>query len=122
VTAGAAYSYSRYEADAASAYAGAEKYHNASVYGSYMIAPDFLVIGAYNYTRALGDSSAKYHQFNLGVDYLLSKRTDVYAMAGYQHAMGQNGQGAAEASIGSFGFAAGKSTQEMAAIGIRHKF
>jgi predicted porin len=81
-----------------------------------------MFTGAYNYTRALGDSSAKYHQMNIGVDYLLSKRTDVYALAGYQHAIGENGQGAAEASMGSFGIAAGKSTQEVVAIGLRHKF
>jgi predicted porin len=121
-TVGAAYSYSRYEPDAASAFTDAQKYHNASVFGIWSVAPDFQVVAAYNYTRALGDSSAKYHQVNAGVDYLLSKRTDVYALAGYQHALGQNGQGAAEASIGSFGFAAGKSTQEMAAIGVRHRF
>jgi predicted porin len=121
-TLGAAYSYSRYEADAASTFAQAEKYHNASVFGLWSVAPDFQVIAAYNYTRALGDSSAKYHQVNVGVDYLLSKRTDVYVLGGYQHALGENGQGAAEASIGSFGFAAGKSTQEMAAVGLRHRF
>jgi predicted porin len=122
LTVGAAYSYSQYSADAASTYSGSEKYHNGSVFAQYYLTPAFLVIGAYNYTRALGDSSAKYHQVNIGTDYLLSKRTDVYALAGYQHALGQNGLGPAEATIGSYGIAAGKSTQEVVVVGLRHKF
>ncbi|MHB9835091.1 porin [Paraburkholderia terrae] len=122
LTLGAAYSYSQYTADAASTYSGSEKYHNGSVFAQYQITPAFLVIAGYNYTRALGDSSAKYHQVNIGTDYNLSKRTDVYALAGYQHALGQNGQGPAEASIGSLGIASGKSTQELIAVGLRHKF
>ncbi|MFB9122544.1 porin [Paraburkholderia dipogonis] len=121
-TVGAAYSYSQYASDAASTYAGSEKYHNGSIFAQYNFTPAFMVIGAYNYTRALGDSSAKYHQINVGTDYLLSKRTDVYALAGYQHAMGDNGQGPAEASIGSYGIPAGKSTQEAVVIGLRHRF
>jgi predicted porin len=122
LTVGAAYSYSQYSADAASTYSGSEKYHNGSVFAQYYLTPAFLVIGAYNYTRALGDSSAKYHQVNIGTDYFLSKRTDVYALAGYQHALGQNGLGPAEATIGSYGIASGKSTQEVVVVGLRHKF
>ncbi|MEN8503586.1 MULTISPECIES: porin [Paraburkholderia] len=122
VTFGAAYSYSQYSADAASTYEGSEKYHNGSVFAQYNFTPAFMVIGAYNYTRALGDSSAKYHQINVGTDYLLSKRTDVYALAGYQHAIGKNGQGAADASVGSYGIPAGKSTQEVVVVGLRHRF
>jgi predicted porin len=79
--------------------------------------------------RALGDSSAKYHSFALGADYSLSKRTDVYATFGYSHAIGEqralNGTlVSAEASIGSYGIpsGAGNSTQEIAIVGIRHRF
>ena len=121
-TVGAAYGYAQYSADSASTFTGSEKYHNGSVFAQYQVTPAFLLIAGYNYTRALGDSSAKYHQVNIGADYSLSKRTDVYALAGYQHASGQNGQGAAEASIGSYGIAAGKGTQEVVAVGLRHKF
>ncbi|NPT45793.1 porin [Paraburkholderia sp. 1N] len=121
-TVGAAYSYSRYVPDAASTYQDAEKYHNGSVFAIWQATPAFQVIGAYNYTRAVGDSSAKYHQFNVGADYNLSKRTDVYAFGGYQHALGENGFGAAEASMGSLGIAAGKSTQEVVVVGLRHRF
>jgi predicted porin len=122
LTVGAAYSYSQYSSDAASAFTGSEKYHNGSVFAQYNFTPTFQIIGAYNYTRALGDSSAKYHQVNFGTDYLLSKRTDIYAFAGYQHAIGQNGLGPAEATLGSTDIASGKSTQEAVVIGLRHKF
>jgi predicted porin len=122
VTVGVAYSYSRYSPDAASSFSASEKYHNGSVFASYQVSPTWQLIAGYNYTRTTGDSSARYHQVNAGADYLLSKRTDVYASAGFQHASGQNGDGPAEASIGSFGFNAGKSTQEYVLVGVRYKF
>ncbi|ABO59550.1 porin (plasmid) [Burkholderia vietnamiensis] len=122
LTMGAAYSYSEYSADAASSFSGSQKYHNGSAFVQYQASPAMTFIGSYNYTRALGDSSAKYHQINIGTDYLLSKRTDIYALAGYQHAMGDNGQGPAEASMGSFAIPAGRSTQEVVVMGLRHRF
>ncbi|WP_321791823.1 porin [Caballeronia sp. J97] len=122
VTVGVAYSYSDYAADGASTFGQSEKFHNGSIFATWQVAPDFQTIVGYNYTRALGDSSAKYHQVNLGVDYLLSKRTDFYAIAGYQHASGQNGLGAAQAVIGSYDVNSGASYQVLAVAGIRHKF
>lgn len=122
VTVGVAYSYSDYAADGASTFAQSEKFHNGSIFAVWQVAPDFQTIVGYNYTRALGDSSAKYHQVNLGVDYLLSKRTDFYAIAGYQHASGQNGFGTAQAVIGSYDVNSGASYQVLAVAGIRHKF
>ncbi len=121
-TTGAAFSYSEYSPDASSSFGESQRFYNGSVFAQYYLTPAFMVIGAYNYTRALGDSSAKYHQVNIGTDYFLSKRTDIYAYAGYQHAIGQNGQGPAEASMGSTGIAAGASTQEVVVVGLRHKF
>lgn len=122
VTIGAAYSYSRYTPDAASSFSVAEKYHNGSLFVSWQASPAWLMIAGYNYTRSTGDSSARYHQINLGADYLLSKRTDIYASTGYQHANGENGAGTAEASIGSFGFNAGKASQAYVLAGVRHRF
>ncbi|WP_321815171.1 MULTISPECIES: porin [unclassified Paraburkholderia] len=122
LTAGVGYSYSLYAPDASSSFTVSEKYHNGSVFLSYQFTPAFQIVGGYNYTRTTGDSAATYHQANLGIDYSLSKRTDVYASAGYQHASGENGSGVAEASIGSFGYSAGKSTQEYALVGVRHRF
>lgn len=122
VTFGAAYSYSDYAPDGASTFTQSEKYQNGSVFASWQVTPTFQTIVGYNYTRSTGDSSAKYHQVNVGVDYLLSKRTDLFAIAAYQHASGQNGLGAAEAVIGSYDVNSGANYQVLAVAGIRHRF
>ncbi|WP_179403297.1 porin [Burkholderia guangdongensis] len=122
VTTGAAYSFTEYAADASSSFNRSEKFNNASLFALWQITPAVQAIAGYNYTASSGDSSAKYHQFNLGVDYSLSKRTDVYAMAGYTHASGQNGQGAAQAVVGSYDIDAGRNSQALAIVGLRQKF
>lgn len=122
VTFGAAYSFSDYTADAASTFTQSEKYQNGSVFALWQVTPTFSTVAGYNYTRSSGDSSARYHQLNLGADYALSKRTDVYATAGYTHASGQNGSGAAQAVIGSYDVDAGASSQILAIVGLRHRF
>ncbi|RQR70519.1 MULTISPECIES: porin [unclassified Burkholderia] len=119
---GGYYSYSQYNPDAASAFNRSEKYHNGSVYALWQVSPALLTEIGYNYLRSLGDSSAKYHQVSIGADYNLSKRTDVYAVASYGHATGQNGAGPAQAVIGSIDVDAGKSSQAIATVGLRHRF
>jgi predicted porin len=121
-TLGGYYSYSQYNPDAASAFDRSEKYHNGSVYALWQVSPALLTEIGYNYLRSLGDSSAKYHQVSIGADYNLSKRTDVYAVASYGHATGQNGAGPAQAVIGSIDVDAGKSSQAIATVGLRHRF
>ncbi|WP_321803527.1 porin [Burkholderia sp. BCC1988] len=121
-TLGGYYSYSQYNPDASSAFNRAEKYHNGSVYAVWQVSPALLTEVGYNYLRSLGDSSAKYHQFSLGADYNLSKRTDIYTVASYGHATGQNGSGAAQAVIGSIDVDAGKSSQAIVTVGLRHRF
>lgn len=64
---------------------------------------------------------------NLGASYLLSKRTTLYWVAGYQKATGTNvsANGAivpAQASVGSYGVNSGTSSQLVTVVGIRHKF
>ncbi|WP_118184504.1 porin [Paraburkholderia phosphatilytica] len=122
VTLGGAYSFSQYKPDAASSFSRSEKYHNGSVYAQWPVTSVFLTIVGYNYTRSTGDSSAKYHQLNLGVDYLLSKRTDLYATTAWQHASGTNGIGAAQAVIGSYDVNSGARSQMLAFLGMRQKF
>lgn len=122
VTVGAAYSFSEYSPDASSTFSRSEKYNSGSVFGSWQVSAPFQMIAGYNYTKSSGDSSARYHQFNLGVDYLLSKRTDLYSTVGYTHASGENGQGAAQAVIGSYDVDAGASSQALVMVGVRHKF
>ncbi|MEX4004449.1 porin [Paraburkholderia sp. EG285A] len=119
---GGAYSYSEYSPDASSTFTRSQKFQNISVFASWQMSPAVQFIGGYNFTKSSGDSSAKYHQFNLGADYALSKRTDVYAMAGYGHASGQNGLGAAQAVIGSFDVNSGANYQVMGIVGLRSRF
>jgi len=64
---------------------------------------------------------------NLGSDCSLSKRTDLYALAGYQKASGRtlDAKGSsvvAQASIGDFGVSSGADNQALVVVGIRHKF
>jgi predicted porin len=132
-TAGASYSNAQYKNDGASTFTSTEKYNIGNVFLNYQATPAILVGAGYSYERATGDTSATYHQASLGADYSLSKRTDLYAVAAYQHASGTQatnevvdgkavrGTQSAQASIGSYGFN-GTDTQELVIIGIRHKF
>jgi predicted porin len=104
-------------------------FNNAEVNFKYQLTPALLVGAAYDYTRGAeinGASRAQYHQGALGVDYFLSKRTDVYMIGVYQHALGEtlNQAGTlthATASIASI-TPSGNQNQFTARIGIRHKF
>ncbi|ABE30080.1 gram-negative porin family protein [Paraburkholderia xenovorans LB400] len=130
-TVGLSYSNARYSPDGKSGFSETEKYNIGNVFAAYQLTPALLVGAGYTYMKASGDTSASYHQASLGADYALSKRTDFYAMAAYQHASGTQSvydattgkrtTQAAQASIGSYGYA-GTSHQEIAIVGIRHKF
>ncbi len=129
-TAGLAYSNAQYKPDGASLYGSSEKYNTGQGWLNYQATAALLTGVGYNYTKSSGDTSATYHQVSLGADYSLSKRTDVYVTAAYQHASGQtrvtNSNGTvsvvdAEASVGSYGYA-GTSSQTLVNLGLRHKF
>lgn len=101
----------------------------------YLITPSVQLIGVYAFTdghatELPGASSAslhpKWHQFTVGVDYLLSKRTDVYLSAVYQRATGDastlvNG---AYRTVASIVYAGTSSSASQTAVftGIRHRF
>ncbi|PCE33675.1 porin [Burkholderia ubonensis] len=128
VTFGLGYSFAQYKPDTLSSFTSQEKFNTGRAFVNYQASPALLLGLGYAYTKASGDTDAKYHQVSLGADYSLSKRTDLYLLGAYQHASGKqrfaagvNGTQDAQASIGSYGFA-GKSSQEMVALGIRHKF
>ncbi|MDI7046859.1 porin, partial [Escherichia coli] len=77
---------------------------------------------AYDYTKGYGVNDAKYNQFVAGVDYFLSKRTDLYIAGVYQHASGTDSTGhAAVANISSLS-PSSTSNQVATVLGIRHKF
>jgi predicted porin len=125
-TLGLGYSNAQYAPDASSVFRDTEKYNTGQGFVNYQLSPALLLGLGYSYTHAGGDTSANYHQVSIGADYSLSKRTDLYMTAAWQHASGDTGDGSggftpAEASIGSYGYS-GTSTQTMFNLGLRHKF
>ncbi len=126
-TAGISYSNSQYRHDGASLFVQNERYNTGQGFLNYQASPSLLLGVGYSYTKSNGDTSATYHQASLGADYSLSKRTDVYMTAAYQHASGTTrddatGQTvAAQASIGSYGYA-GTGSQTLVNLGLRHRF
>jgi predicted porin len=115
-------SYSEYNPDASSTFTQSEKYGIGSLYAVWQVTPVLQTEAGYTYMKSSGDSSAKQNQFSLGADYFLSKKTDVYAIAAYAHASGENGAGAAQAVIGSTDINSGASSQALVMVGLRHKF
>lgn len=122
VTLGGYYSYSEYLEDASSKFTSSERYNNGSVYALWQVSPATQFEVGYDFLKSHGDSSATYHQVTLAADYALSKRTDLYASASYEHASGSNGAGPAQAVIADAYVAGGTSTQELVMVGIRHRF
>ncbi|WP_323119770.1 porin [Burkholderia alba] len=130
VTLGLGYSNAQYKSDSYSLFSSTQKYNTGRGFAAFQATPALLLGVGYSYTKASGNTDAKYHQVSLGGDYSLSKRTDVYLVGAYQHASGTQlsvsstgvvSTQAAQASIGSYGYA-GTTSQEMVAVGLRHKF
>jgi predicted porin len=104
-------------------------FNTGQAYLNYQISPEAVVGIGYNYTKGSGNNvSVSYNQFSFGADYFLSKRTDLYLLAGYQHASGNTIDAntgelvPAVASMGDFGNDASTNKQAMGMVGIRHKF
>ncbi|PLZ04353.1 porin [Burkholderia sp. WAC0059] len=126
-TLGVAYSNTRYGTDAYSSFGQTAKYNNGSAFFNWQFTPVLMMGLGYNYTALTGPASAHYNQANLGIDYTLTKRTDVYALAGYQKASGHTLDSAgrlvrARAAIGNYGVSSGASSQALSLVGIRHRF
>jgi predicted porin len=105
------------------AYAGKTAvFNNAEVNFSYQFTPAFLMGVAYEYTDSSGAGDAHYNQVNLGGDYFLSKRTDIYLTTAWQRASGIDSTGkAAVAALWPI-TASSDSHQIVAALGLRHRF
>jgi predicted porin len=88
----------------------------------YQLTPSVLLGTSYNYTRTRGAGDAHYNQVNAGVDYFVSKRTDVYLTSGYQDASGVDSTGkTATAALWPI-TTSSNDHQVVAAVGLRHKF
>jgi predicted porin len=106
-------------------YQGTASFNNAEINAKYQITPALLVGTAYDYTRgggAGGRDGATYHLVSAGLDYFLSKRTDVYTVTVFEKASGTDslGQSAVAQITGLTPSTTDK--QVSVRVGIRHKF
>jgi predicted porin len=110
-------------------FSGNMHYSNVEINGEYRVGAALLLGVAYDYMKGSSLSSARgtvggatWQQVSLGADYSLSKRTDVYLMAMYQHAAGTDSTGgAAHAAIYTI-TPSDSNHQSVVRVGIRHRF
>ncbi|WCM18609.1 porin [Paraburkholderia bryophila] len=91
----------------------------------YRLTPALLLGVAYAYTRASsfeGESGASYQQWNLGADYALSKRTDLYAVLLHEKAGGFDSTGHRAVAAMTFATPSASDAQTGFTVGIRHLF
>ncbi|WP_133647347.1 porin [Paraburkholderia flava] len=129
-TIGATYSNIKFMNFTAGAFANqTATFNNAELNFKYQLTPALVLGAAYDFTKGSsisGGSAAKYHQFSLGSDYFLSKRTDVYLIGVFQHASGDtltaDGK-VIEADAAINGLSPSSNRNQLTArVGIRHKF
>jgi len=104
---------------------GSVAFNNVEVNAKYQITPALLVGVAYDYLmqgKAAPSNGAIYRTVSAGLDYFLSKATDVYFLAAMQHATGEASTGGgARADLTTLGASSG-ANQTLVRVGIRHKF
>ncbi|SAK96022.1 outer membrane protein (porin) [Caballeronia hypogeia] len=104
---------------------GTATFNNAELNFKYQVTPALLAGASYVYTRnsgANGMESATYNQGSIGLDYFLSKRTDIYATGTFQKASGTDSTGkAAVASINGVTPSV-SDRQVVVRVAMRHKF
>ncbi len=98
------------------------RFNNVEANFKYQITPALVAGVALDYTRGYNINHAQYKQGTIGVDYFLSKRTDVFANVTYQHAQGTDSTGAPARAVISTVSPSSDSNQVASVIGIRHKF
>jgi predicted porin len=109
---------------------GTAIFNNVDVGVQYQFTPAFTTGIAYDYLTSNGVTTESgttvgnqhYHQVSLVSDYLLSKRTDLYIGAGWQHASGTSSLGTpAVANIDNLGDSSNHQ-QLLFRLGMRHRF
>ncbi|WP_449414439.1 porin [Pandoraea soli] len=104
------------------AYRGSETFNIGELGAKYMLTPALSLGVSYAYTKASGVNDTRYQQVDAGVDYSLSKQTDLYAVAVYQRASGTDSRGRPAVAAVAGATASGDDNQTVAMIGIRHRF
>ncbi|RQR67019.1 porin [Burkholderia sp. Bp9126] len=104
------------------------KYQNFEVNGAYQVTPAFMVGAQYvlsleKYASSAGDAKPKIHSFGVMADYNLSKRTDVYVQAAYQHIAGDRTNSILDqAFIPGTDAPSSTANQVAVRVALRHKF
>jgi predicted porin len=91
----------------------------------YQLTPALALGVAYWYTHngnLSGLGTAHYEQIDVGADYSLSKRTDVYAYGVYERAGGTDSTGAPARAAITFASPSSSNAQTIAIVGMRHRF
>ena len=101
---------------------GDARFHDIEVNVLYKVTPTLFLGADYNYLKGYGVNGATYHQGAVGADYILSKRTDFYAKAVYQHASGTDSTGGKAVAALNGWAASSTQNQTQVVLGIRHRF
>ncbi|GAB7537785.1 porin [Burkholderia sp. 3C] len=109
---------------------GSATFDNAELSLRYQLTPALLLASGFDYTRSnavtlangASNAGARYYQGEIGADYALSKRTDVYFSAVYQKASGHDSTG--KDAVAALTSLSASSTDHQAAVhlAIRQKF
>jgi general bacterial porin, GBP family len=99
-------------------------FSNFELNAGYALTPSLKLNGEYTYTAGAlstsrGSHHPKWHEVSIQTDYLLSKRTDVYLQASYQH-ISSDGSGLTADVSGQS--ASSTDQQVVIAAGLRHRF
>jgi predicted porin len=100
-------------------FSGTAHFNTTEVNATYRITPALLVGSSYSFTFA---GNADYGQLNAGAQYSLSKRTNLYLVSAWQHAIGTNSLG--KRAVAALTFVSPSSNQNQVAVrlGIRQTF
>ncbi|CAG9205572.1 Porin [Paraburkholderia sabiae] len=99
-------------------------FSNYEVNANYALTPTIALNGEYTYTsgsmsNATGQHHPKWHEVSVQTDYFLSKRTDLYVQASYQH-IASDGSGLTADISGQS--PSSNDQQVVVAVGMRHRF
>lgn len=100
-------------------FSGTATFNSIEANATYRITPAVMVGAAYNYTKA---EDAKYSQVNVGAEYDLSKRTMLYAIAAWEHAVGTDSTGKPAVAAMAFVTPSSTSNQVVVRVGVRQAF
>jgi predicted porin len=126
-TAGLTYSNVAYSDYATNAGLGSTRFNTYQGFVNYQATTALLLGLGYDYTKGYGNQvNVAYQQLSLGATYGLSKRTNLYAVGGFQHTTGKSYDNGvlvdAPASFADYGEDSAKRTQGVVLVGIRHNF